>query len=268
MEPVISALRPRVAAIVPVLNEADAIGGVVTGLKANGADLVIVVDGQSSDATARNARSAGATVLVEARRGYGRALMTGIEALPDDIEVVLFFDGDGTDRTDLVPQVLAPIIEGAADYAQGTRLRGEREPGSLGLAQVVAGHLAGLLILLFYRTRFTDMSPFRALRRDTLAGLGMQEATFGWNLEMQMRVAARGLRVVEIPVGQRKRQGGVSKVSGDLRIAVRAAWIIGTTFWRLARTLPRAKRSEMEAGTTGPRPRPRDYHSSLGTMVD
>jgi hypothetical protein len=179
---------------------------------------------------------------VEGRRGYGRALMTGVEALPADIAVVLFFDGDGTDRADLVPLVLAPIIGGTADFAMGSRLHGKRELGSLGLTQIVAGHLAGLLIRLFYGVRFTDMSPFRALRRDTLAGLGMQEATFGWNLEMQMRVAALGLRVVEIPVGQRNRQGGVSKVSGDLRSAIRAAWIIGQTFFRLARILPRQQR--------------------------
>jgi glycosyltransferase involved in cell wall biosynthesis len=239
MEPVTANQRPRVAAIVPVINEEAAIGGVVAGLQANGVDLVIVVDGQSKDATAARAQRSGATVIVEGRRGYGRALMTGVEALPPDVNVVLFFDGDGTDRTDLVPQVLAPIINGTADFAMGSRLHGEREPGSLGLAQVVAGHLSGLLIRLFYGTHFTDMSPFRALRRDTLASLGMQEATFGWNLEMQMRVAAKGLRVVEVPVGQRNRQGGVSKVTGDLRSAVRATWIIGTTFIRLARTLPR-----------------------------
>jgi glycosyltransferase involved in cell wall biosynthesis len=198
MEPVM-----RVAAIVPVLNEEDAIGGVVAGLRANGVDLVVVIDGNSTDATAERARSEHAQVIVEQRRGYGRALMTGIEALPDDIGIVLFFDGDGTDRTDLVPLILAPILVGSADFAMGTRLYGLREPGSLGVAQVVAGHLAGVLIRLYYGTRFTDMSPFRALRRDTLASLDMQDTTFGWNLEMQMRVAARGLRVVEIPGGGR-----------------------------------------------------------------
>jgi glycosyltransferase involved in cell wall biosynthesis len=243
MEPVSpTPQRPRVAAVVPVLNEADAIGGVVAGLISNGVDLVVVVDGKSTDSTAAKAYMAGAKVLVEPHRGYGRALMTGIEGLPANIDIVLFFDGDGTDRTDLVPSVLAPIIDGRADFSMGSRLHGEREPGSLGAAQVVAGHLAGLLIRLFYGVRFTDMSPFRALRRDTLVALAMQEATFGWNLEMQMRVAALGLRIVEIPVGQRNRQGGVSKVSGDLRSALRAAWIIGQTFFRLARSLPRAQR--------------------------
>lgn len=231
--------RLRVGAIVPVINEADAIGDVVAGLLAHGADHVIVVDGCSTDRTVERARAAGAEVVVEQRRGYGRAMMTGIAALPDDVGVVLFFDGDGSDRTELVPLVLQPILDDRVDFAMGSRLLGVREPGSLGAAQVVAGRLAGLLSRLFYGVAYTDMSPFRALRRETLAGLGMTDPTFGWNLEMQMRIAASGLRVVEIPVGQRHRRGGVSKVSGDPWTALRAAWIIATTFVRLAKALPR-----------------------------
>ena len=231
--------RPRIAAVVPVLDEEVAIAAVVEGLLANGVDQVVVVDGNSRDATAARAAAAGATVIVERRRGYGRAMMTGVAALGHDNTVVLFFDGDGSDRTDLVPRVLEPILTGAADFSIGSRLAGEREPGSLGLAQIVAGHLSGLLIRLFYGARFTDMSPFRALRRDTLAALAMSEETFGWNLEMQMRVAAAGLRCVEIPVGQRLRRGGVSKVSGDWREALRATWVIGRTFLRLAMRLRR-----------------------------
>ena len=241
MEPVDSGapVRTRVGAVVPVLDEEEAIAGVVAGLLANGVDHVVVVDGSSRDRTAERARTAGAHVVIEARRGYGRAMMTGIAALPDDCGIVLFFDGDGTDRPELVPVVLAPIRDGSADFAMGSRLQGERETGSLGAAQVVAGHMAGLLIRRFYGTRFTDMSPFRALRRDTLDRLGMAEETFGWNLEMQMRVAAAQLRTIEIPVGQRRRQGGVSKVSGDLRVAARAAWVIARTFARLAWALRR-----------------------------
>jgi len=233
-------MAERVAAVVPVLDEEDAIAGVVTGLYASGVDHVVVVDGNSRDRTAERARAAGAEVVVETRRGYGRAMMTGIAALTDDISIVLFFDGDGTDRTDLVPLVLAPVRSGEAGFALGTRLKGEREAGSLGASQVAAGMLTGLLIRLFYGARFTDMSPFRALRRETLAALDMQEATFGWNLEMQMKAAARRLRIVEIPVGQRRRVGGVSKVSGDLRAAVRAAWVIVRTFARLATSLKRS----------------------------
>ena len=220
--------------MVPVLDEEDAIAGVVKGLLDNGVGHVVVVDGNSKDRTADRARAAGADVIVEARRGYGRAMMSGIAALPDDITIVLFFDGDGTDRTEMVPDVLAPIQARRADFALGSRLAGEREAGSLGAAQVVAGHMAGVLIRLVYGARFTDMSPFRALRRETLSDLGMSEETFGWNLEMQMRVAAAKLRIVEVAVGQKRRQGGVSKVSGDLRVALRAVWVIAPTFVRLA----------------------------------
>jgi hypothetical protein len=134
----------------------------------------------------------------------------------------------------MIPQVLAPIACGEADFVLGTRLKGPREPGSLSPAQIVAGHLAGVLVRLRYGVRFTDMSPFRAIRREALEGLGMRDETFGWNLEMQMRAAARGLRIVEVPVGQRRRAGGVSKVSGDLLTAVRAAWALMATFLRLA----------------------------------
>jgi hypothetical protein len=134
----------------------------------------------------------------------------------------------------MIPAVLAPIEAGAADFVMGSRLRGEREEGSLSPAQILAGHLAGLLICLLYGTRYTDMSPFRAVRRDVLDRLGMSEETFGWNLEMQMRAAAGRLRIEEVPVGQRRRAGGVSKVSGNRLVMVRAAWTLVTTFLRLA----------------------------------
>jgi glycosyltransferase involved in cell wall biosynthesis len=222
-----------VGAVVPVLDEAEAIADVVTGLLANGVDDVVVVDGGSVDDTVLRSRSAGAMVVVELRRGYGRAMMTGLAALDPRCGIVLFFDGDGSDRTGLLPEVLRPVLDGTADFVMGSRLRGEREAGSLGISQVVAGCLAGMLLRLFYGVPTTDMSPFRAIRRDTLSALGMRETTFGWNLEMQIRAAVSGLRIVEVPVGQRRRQGGVSKVSGDWRNGLRAAWVIATTFVRL-----------------------------------
>ena len=225
-----------VAAIIPVLNEETAIADVVAGVLAH-IPQVIVVDGKSSDQTAERARAAGATVCIEARRGYGRAMRTGVSAVLPPADILLFIDGDGCDRTDLIPALLKPLLDGEADFVHGTRLKGAREPGSLSLPQIVAGHLAGLLIRLLYGVRYTDMSPFRAIRRETLDALGMRDETFGWNLEMQMRVAAAGLRVVEIPVGQRVRRGGTSKVSGDLRMAVKVTWVLGTTFARLAKTL-------------------------------
>ncbi|MFZ4808788.1 MAG: glycosyltransferase family 2 protein [Hyphomicrobiaceae bacterium] len=234
---------PRVGAVVPVLNEQAAIGDVVRELLAEGVGTVIVVDGGSADGTAAVARAAGAEVVVEPRRGYGRAMMAGLAHLPPAVEIVLFFDGDGSDRTALVPQILAPVRTGTADFSIGSRLSGARERGSLGAAQIVAGRLAGVLIRGLYGARFTDMSPFRAIRRDVLTRLEMREETFGWNLEMQMKVAAAGLRIVEIPVGQRRRRGGVSKVSGDAAVALRAAWSIAATFVRLAVSIYRTDRA-------------------------
>jgi glycosyltransferase involved in cell wall biosynthesis len=234
-----------VSAIVPCLDEAEAIAGVVTGLREAGLEDVIVVDGGSRDGTAERAREAGARVVIESRRGYGRAVQAGIAALPADVDAVLFVDGDGSDRLDFVPALLSPIRAGRADLVHGSRVLGEREPGSMSPAQLVAGHLAGALIRLVYGVRLTDMSPFRAIRREALDRLGMREETYGWNLEMLMRAAAAGLRIEEVRVGQRRRRGGVSKVSGDLRAGLDAARVIGSTFLRLALTL----RRERGAGT-------------------
>lgn len=230
----------RIAAVIPVLDEEVAIAGVVSAMRAH-VSSVIVVDGNSKDATAARAKAAGADVIIEPRRGYGRAIQTGITAIGPEFDIIVFVDGDGSDRIDLVPQLLAPILAGDADFVHGTRLKGEREAGALALPQIVAGHLAGALIRLLYGVRYTDMSPFRALRRDALERLGMRDETFGWNLEMQMRAAALDLRIVEVPVGQRRRQGGVSKVSGNVRVALRAVWVIATTFARLAAILRRER---------------------------
>jgi hypothetical protein len=142
-------------------------------------------------------------------------------------------DGDGSDVPDYLRAVVGPIASGEADFVMGSRLRGRREPGSMTPQQIVAGWLAGLLLRSAYRVRFTDMSPFRAMRLDQLKSLGMTEQTYGWNLEMQMRVAAAGLRVLEVPVDHRRRRGGVSKVSGNLVAGLQAGWKIAGTFVRL-----------------------------------
>lgn len=232
--------HPDVGVVIPCLNEEVAIGPCVAAVLAQGVGEVIVVDGQSADLTAERAAAAGAKVVVEPLRGYGQAMLSGLAALAPTSAIVLFIDGDGSDRPEMIPAVLEPIESGRADFVLGSRLRGEREPGSLAASQVLAGHLAGILIRLLYGVRFTDMSPFRAIRRDVLDRLAMTERTFGWNLEMQMRVAAAGLRAVEVPVGQRRRAGGISKVSGDWRSAIRAAWVLVISFCRLAWQLRQA----------------------------
>jgi len=228
-----------VAVVVPCLNEEAPIAGVVAELLAEGVDEVIVVDNGSTDATAARAHAAGARVVSEPRRGYGRACQAGVAALRPDTEIVCFIDGDGSDVPRFLPDVIGPLARREADFVMGSRLRGKREAGSMTPQQLVAGRLAGVLLRRVYGVAFTDMSPFRAMRADDLRRLGMRETTYGWNLEMQMRVAAAGLRISEVPVDHRCRRGGVSKVSGNLGAGLSAAWKISATFVRLAVELRR-----------------------------
>jgi glycosyltransferase involved in cell wall biosynthesis len=242
MEPIgpVPDLGLFVSAVIPCLHEEDTIGAVVRDVLGRSVREVIVVDGGSRDRTVDRAKAAGARVVVEPRRGYGRAVRSGIEAADPQAEVILFLDGDGSDRPEFIPDLVRPIAEGRAAFVHGSRVQGEREPGSLSAPQLLAGWLAGNLIRAVYGVRFTDMSPYRAIRRDALDRLGMQDDTFGWNLEMLMRVAASGLPALEIPVGQRRRAGGVSKVSGNWRASGWAALVISATFLRLARDLRRS----------------------------
>lgn len=235
-----------VSAIIPCLDEEDAVAAVVAAVLAQGVSEVIVVDGGSRDRTVERATEFGARVVIEKRRGYGRALQAGIVAAQHDAEILVFLDGDGSDRPEFIPALIAPIVDGRAALVHGSRVHGVREPGSLSLQQVVAGYVAGLLLRLVYGVRFTDMSPFRAIRRDALDGLGMQDLTYGWNLEMLIRVAAAGLPATEIAVGQRRRIGGVSKVSGKLVPGLKAAWTIAVTFIRLSASLRREQRSQKD----------------------
>ena len=229
----------RVAVVIPCMNEAIPIAGVVREVLAEGVDHVIVVDNGSTDDTARVAADAGARVVSEPTRGYGRACAAGLAAVSSDIDIVCFLDGDGSDVPSFLPAIIGPIARDEVDFTMGSRLRGTREPGSMTPQQVVAGWLAGVLMRMRYGVILTDMSPFRAMRLTRLRAIGMSEMTFGWNLEMQMRAAAGGLRIVEIPVDHRCRRGGVSKVSGDLAASMKAAWKITTTFLRLSFTLRR-----------------------------
>ena len=228
-----------VSVIIPALNEEQPIAGVVRECLTTGVPHeVIVVDNGSTDCTAERAREAGARV-VTAPRGYGRACAAGVRAVStpqsqDDIFV--FLDGDGSDVPAFMPQLVNPIAGGMHDFVIGSRTRGKREAGSMNFQQLLSGRIAGWILGLLYGVRYTDMCPFRAIRRDALEKLGMREETYGWNLEMQMKAARAGLRVLEIPVNHRRRAGGESKVSGTLRGTFVAGARIIATLVRVALT--------------------------------
>jgi glycosyltransferase involved in cell wall biosynthesis len=230
----------RVAVVIPTLNEEASIGLVVSVLPRDVVDRVIVADGGSVDRTAEQARQAGAEV-VSAGRGYGRACLLGAQAA-DSAGIVVFMDGDGADDPDSIAALVGPILSGDYDFVIGSRARGQRQPGSMSFHQLAAGHIAGWLIWLLYGVRYTDMCAFRAIRRDTLLKLGMRELSYGWNFEMQMRVARAGLRVLELPVPYRRRIGGESKVAGSLKGSLVAGYRIVVTFARVA--LQRTARRE------------------------
>jgi glycosyltransferase involved in cell wall biosynthesis len=224
----------NVSVVIPALNEEEPIGGVVRECLSTGVpNEVIVVDNASTDRTAERAREGGARV-VTAPRGYGRACAAGVRAVAPECDIIVFLDGDGSDVPAFMPQLVEPIARGTHDFVIGSRARGQREPGSMNFQQIVSGRIAGWILQLLYGVRYTDMSPFRAIRRVALAKLKMREETYGWNLEMQMKAARAGLRILEIPVNHRRRTGGESKVSGTLRGTFIAGARIVATLVRVA----------------------------------
>lgn len=225
---------PPVALVIPTLDEAESIGALLAEVPPALVDLIIVADGGSTDGTCAVAAAAGAIVLDDVGRGYGRACLRGALAAPAEA-ILVFMDGDGADDPAQIGDLVAPLRDGTHDFVIGSRTRGRRAPGSMGWHQVWAGHLIGGGVNLLYRTRFSDMCAFRAIRREALLALDMREMTYGWNLEMQMKAARAGLRVLEVPVDCRVRTGGRSKVSGTLRGTVRAGSRILATFVRVAR---------------------------------
>ena len=231
---------PVVVAI-PTLNESESIGVLLDTIPRDIVSTIIVADGGSTDATCAIAERAGAMV-VDAGRGYGRACLKAALAAPIDA-IMVFMDGDGADDPGAIGTLAAPIVAGTHDFVIGSRISGKRDPGSMAWHQIAAGFLFGRAIGVLYRTRYTDMCAFRAISRQTLLSLDMREMTYGWNLEMQMRAARAGLRILELPVNNRRRIGGTSKVAGSLRGTIRAGTRIVATFLRVARepTVQQAK---------------------------
>ncbi len=224
-----------ISVIIPALNEEEPIANVIRAVAATKIPHeVIVVDNGSTDRTAERARAAGSGLVAEPHRGYGRACAAGIRSLSPECDIVVFLDGDGSDCPEFMDQLVDPIVAGTHDFVIGSRTRGQREPGSMNVQQILAGRFAGWLLSILYGARYTDMCPFRAIRRESLGRLGMREKTYGWNLEMQMRAARAGLRILEVPVNHRCRAGGVSKVSGTLRGTFVAGARILATLLRIA----------------------------------
>ncbi len=227
-------MKPFVSVIIAALNEEAAIGKVVKEVPHHIADEIIVVDNGSTDRTAEVAEAAGARVVTELRRGYGRTFRAGLRAVAPECEIVVFLDGDGSDYPEMMGRLVDPIFEGTHDFVISSRTRGKREAGSMNWHQVFAGYLVGFFLRLLYGVRSTDMGPFRAIRRDALARLNMREETYGWPLEMQMRAARAHLRILEVPVDYRCRAGGQSKIAGTVRGSFLAAARILTTLARIA----------------------------------
>jgi glycosyltransferase involved in cell wall biosynthesis len=224
---------PGIAVIIPTLNEVDAIGKVIAELPKSIVKEIIVADSGSTDGTQAAALAAGARVLELKERGYGRACAAAAEASNPDCDIIVFMDGDGADRADMVERLIVPLQQGSHDFVIAARARQLRELHSMSVHQVAAGHILGFAIGVLTGTRYTDMCAFRAIRRDELKRLKMKEMTYGWNIEMQIKAAQRGLRVLEIPLPYRCRVGGESKVAGSVRGTIRASWRIVMTFIRV-----------------------------------
>jgi glycosyltransferase involved in cell wall biosynthesis len=216
--------RLRVSVIIPTHNEAQAIGRVLADLPADLVSEVLVVDSNSTDGTPEIAAKLGARVLHEPRRGYGRACLTGLVGASSP-DVVVFLDGDYSDRPDELPRLLAPITAGQADITLGSRLGRQSVPGALPWHAALGNRLAASLIRLLYGLNISDLGPFRAGRADVLRRLELKEDTYGWAVEMILKGALKGFRIVEVPVSYYPRIGK-SKISGTVKGTVGAAWFI------------------------------------------
>lgn len=229
----------RVGAIIPALNEEQAISLVIDGLHSlknpddtATLDEIIVADNGSEDRTSALARAHGATVVTEPQRGYGRACLSGLEKLTEsNPDIVIFIDGDNAFDTSVIPSFLDEIVRGE-DLVIGSRTKGEMDPGAMTLSQVFGNRLATFLISWLWHVSISDLGPLRAIRTTALDKLHMQDESFGWTTEMQVKAVQHGLRIVEIPVNTRVRLGE-SKISGTLSGVIGAGYGILSTIFKL-----------------------------------
>ena len=229
-------MAPIIKVIIPAYNEAESIGKVIKQLPGY-VNEIIVVNNNSTDDTAKNALQAGATVLTELNSGYGNACLNGLNYLEQQTQktnIVVFLDGDFSDYPEELTKIVAPIIEKNVDFVLGARVKNLREKGAMKPQQIFGNWLATFLMRLFYKSEFTDLGPFRAIKYKTLQALKMQDPTYGWTVEMQLKILKQKYMYKEIPVKYRNRIG-VSKVSGTLKGSIFAGikiltWILKYSF--------------------------------------
>ncbi|PIQ22357.1 MAG: UDP-glucose--dolichyl-phosphate glucosyltransferase [Cytophagales bacterium CG18_big_fil_WC_8_21_14_2_50_42_9] len=227
---------PNINVIIPAFNEEKSIAKVIGDIPRNLVSDIIVVDNNSADNTFAAARQAGATALKEPRQGYGQACLTGIAyALEKNTlnrpDILVFLDGDYSDYPQEMTRLVQPILENKVDLVIGSRALGKRQKGAMLPQQVFGNWLATTLLRLLYGVRFTDLGPFRAIRTDKLISLHMQDRTYGWTVEMQLKAARQKLRCTEVPVSYRKRIGH-SKISGTVKGTFLAGYKIILTIFR------------------------------------
>ena len=229
----------QVFVVIPMLNEAGSIGLVLSDLPA--INRVVVVDNGSDDEGPEIAREGGAEVIPESQRGYGKACLTGIahvhklvqadDSVQPSDAIIVFLDADYSDYPDELPLLVQPILDGEYDFVIGSRARGSRESGAMPIQAMMGNWLACTLVKLFWRKKFTDLGPFRAIRLESLKALNMVDENFGWTIEMQIKAINSRLRILEIPVSYRRRVG-VSKISGTISGTIRAGYKIIYTIFR------------------------------------
>lgn len=223
---------PHIKVIIPAYNEADSIALVINDIP-DIVNEIIVISNNSTDNTEINAKKAGATVLTEKRKGYGYACLKGMTYIANQNikpDIVVFLDGDYSDYPEELTKIVAPIINDDIDFVIGARVKDLREQGSMTGPQIFGNWLATTLMTLFFKSKFTDLGPFRAITYNKLLALNMEDKTYGWTVEMQLKVLRQKLSYTEIPVNYRNRIG-ISKVSGTVKGAVFAGFkILGWIF--------------------------------------
>ena len=216
--PAVLDMKPDIKVIIPAFNEAESIAEVIREIPASVSEI-IVVNNNSSDLTVENARAAGATVLSEDKKGYGHACLKGMDYIAQQSkppDIIVFIDGDYSDYPEELDKVVAPILNEDVDFVVGARIKRLREEGSMTPQQVFGNWLATTLMKLFFGAKFTDLGPFRAIKYDKLLALEMEDKTYGWTVEMQLKALKKRLTYIEVPVRYKKRIG-VSKVSGTVK---------------------------------------------------